>query len=328
MPWVTSMFRRVTLLAHPTYRTPASSLAAASWRAYGPSDRILKSATLAAPVSGDQLPPLALLIDGDQVPADSVAGLLERLGKQWTVDERICVRNWRSTKDQQAWRDVASEHGIRLFQRDPARVGKNATDIELAVITIDLLHAGRRAFCLVSGDTDFVPVIERLKRASAHIEVVQPVDLRLPDGSRRGARGRRPQRTVVASAAPDASPSPPKPSSRPAPAKPSSRAAPAQKPAPVTPSRAATAAPTEAQLRFAKHVRRGIDQLKKDGHHERGWVSVNRLGSALGALNIRREDHGFAKSRTLNQILEDLGFRVEQTETGAYQVSIPASARS
>lgn len=253
-----------------------------------------------------------MLIDGDQVPADGIAGLLDRLSRTWTVDERVCVRNWRSTKDMQAWRDVAAEHGIRLIQRDPARVGKNASDIELAVIAVDLLHGGRRAFCLVSGDTDFTPVIERMKRASAHIEVVQPSEL-----SSGGSRGRRVARQ----------PRPPRGAARAQPAQsPASSRTRTQRPPRKQPAQS-DGGPNQKQQTFAKHIRRVIDQLKKDGHHERGWVSVNRVGSALGAAGIRREDHDFAKSRSLNQILEDLGFKVEQTETGAYQVSIPASAR-
>ena len=62
-------------------------------------------------------PPLALLIDGDQVPAETIGPLLDRLEKQWTVDERVCVRNWRSTKDQQGWRAVDKPHGAH--DREP-----------------------------------------------------------------------------------------------------------------------------------------------------------------------------------------------------------------
>lgn len=240
---------------------------------------------------------LALLIDGDQVPADGIEALLERLGRDWRVDERICVRNWRSTKDLKAWQEIADEHGIRLIQNDPVRTGKNASDIELAIIMMDLLHAGRDAFCLVSGDTDFTPVVKRIKRAAAHIEVVQPKEL-----------GR-------------AAPSKPRSARTPPPSKAAARPQ-ATKTRERRPTPSVDTATTQ-QKSFAKHVRRAIDQMKKAGNHERGWVSVNRMGSILAQAGHRREAFGFAKSRPLRQILEDLGFEVMQIETGAYRTRIP-----
>lgn len=253
-------------------------------------------------------PPLALLIDGDQVPAETIGPLLDRLEKQWTVDERVCVRNWRSTKDQQGWRAVAHELGIRLVQRDPVTTGKNAADIELAVITVDLLHDRPDvAFCLVTGDTDFTPVIERIRRAGRPVEVVGPKTLK----SRRPVRPAKKAAAKATKAAeePAAAKTPRRRRAR-KPARPAASEAPAKEP------------PTQQQNRFARLVRKGIDELMKEGTHERGWVSVNRLGSILARDGHKREDHGFAKSRPMRQVLGDLGFEVMQIETGAYRVRL------
>ncbi|MEA3190972.1 MAG: hypothetical protein QOD77_1554 [Thermoplasmata archaeon] len=40
---------------------------------------------------------------------------------------------------------------------------------------MDLLHgAGYRAFCIVSGDSDFQPLASRLRRQGGHVELIDP----------------------------------------------------------------------------------------------------------------------------------------------------------
>lgn len=42
----------------------------------------------------------------------------------------------------------------------------------------------------------------------------------------------------------------------------------------------------------------------------------------LSEAGHKREEYGFAKSRQLRAVLEDLGFKVQQVETGAYRVTM------
>ncbi len=241
---------------------------------------------------------VALLIDGDQVPcADVDAAMRQAKG---TLTERICVRNWRSTKDQKEWRAFAAEHSIRLIQRDPVATGKNAADIELAILAMDLHHGlGYRKFMLITGDMDFTPLVERLRRAACEVEWVMP-----------GKGG---------------------------------KAARAQPKAPSKTQRAASKSPKQAKKAvkrsqavkgegnakvapdidgFQRAVRKAITEMRKEGNHERGWVSVNRLGGKLTQQGTRKDDFGFPKRRSLREALEDAGFRVEQTETGAYRANL------
>ncbi len=244
------------------------------------------------PVVRPVKPPLALLIDADQVGPDGIPKLLTKLRRKHTVDERICVRNWRSTKDQVQWRDAAKEHGFRLIQRDPVATGKNAADIELAIIAMDLFHAGKhRAFCIVTGDMDFRPLVERLERADCLVIWESPEAMTLGQPDRRAKARKAPSKTAKAAS---------KPSKGTRPAK----SAPANEP---------------NMAAFAKAVRRVIGELQKEGKHERGWVSVNRIGNRLNVRGPWKEDFGFPKRRPLYESLEEAGFRVEQLETGQYQ---------
>jgi len=46
----------------------------------------------------------------------------------------------------------------------PANAGRNATDIALVIGAMDLLYRGVRHFCLVAGDSDYVPLVLRLRQ--------------------------------------------------------------------------------------------------------------------------------------------------------------------
>ncbi len=243
-------------------------------------------------------PPLALLIDADQVGPEGVPKLLTELRRKWTVDERVCVRNWRSTKDQADWRDAAEQHGLRLIQRDPVATGKNAADIELAIVTMDLFHAGKhKAFCIVTGDMDFRPLVERLTRADC--EVIWKGPEALTTG--KPSQGRK--RTTKASRAST-------------PAKAPAKKAPAKAPS----KQASKAEPNMAS--FSKAVRRVISELHREGKHEKGWVSVNRIGNRLNVRGPWKEDFGFPKRRPLYEALEAAGFKTEQLETGQYHARL------
>ncbi len=268
-------------------------------------------------------PEIALLVDGDQMPTEGLPGLLQDLDKKWTVSERIVVRNWRSTRDQQEWRAFSDAHGFRCIQRDPVATGKNAADIELAIITVDLLRDGARAFCLVTGDMDFTPVVQRIRRSGAHIDWVRPNELA---GYHKPTRGRRSgTRTARAPAAPKAKPARATPAKAPAKAPRKAAAKPPAKAAAKAVSKPAGGRAPAKQADtagYAKAVRRTISALRKAGNHEHGWVSVNRIGSILAEESIHKEDFGFAKRRALYEVLEACGFKTEQLETGAYRVTL------
>lgn len=50
--------------------------------------------------------------------------------------------------------------------------GPNATDIALVIGAMDLLSAGFRHFCLVTGDSDYVPLVHRLRQDGATVLVI------------------------------------------------------------------------------------------------------------------------------------------------------------
>ena len=114
----------------------------------------------------------ALLVDGDNVPPEILGPMLARLERDGPVTERRIFRNWRSSRNAAAWDEASKRYAFERVDRYRTSVGKNASDIALVVTAMDLLHGGTRSFCIASGDTDFAPLVERLRRAGARVVLI------------------------------------------------------------------------------------------------------------------------------------------------------------
>ncbi len=254
-------------------------------------------------------PELSLLVDGDQVPPAAVADHLKRLEADWRVTSRVCVRNWRSTKDVAAWKVAAQEMALQCLQRDPVATGKNAADVELAVIAMDQFHGlGYRAFCVISADTDFTPLVDRLRRAACHVDWVKdagkgaPRSAKASDVGRRRSAAKAPAKAPATAAKPVKTPAAPK-------------AEVAAKKAKATPE----PIPDDDA---AKQVRRAITALREAGKHDKGAVTVQQVGQWLKDQDIDRKRLG-SRSNPLWKNLRRLpGIRVEEREDGRYWVTI------
>lgn len=104
---------------------------------------------------------VALLIDMENVGLDPIKGLLDDLSDVGRVTVKRAYADWSKS----AKRDQLLELGIEPIQVFQAgNSGKNASDIRLAVDAIDLLHQSPiDVFVIVSADSDFVPVVNRLR---------------------------------------------------------------------------------------------------------------------------------------------------------------------
>ncbi|MGB0651961.1 MAG: NYN domain-containing protein [Thermoplasmatota archaeon] len=239
-------------------------------------------------------PELALLIDGDQPRPQDLATLVDDLVEHWTVSARLCIRNWRSSKDQATWNETAAALDLECIQHDPGTRGKNATDIELAIRAMDLLHVGYRAFAIVTGDTDFHPLFRRLRRAGCHVEIVEPKGL-MRDTKKPASSGRRAKKPAKATAT--------------------------KKDAASSPKKAAKPEPETGP--FGKAVRRAINKVIESGDHDKGWITMRALGQQLSEAGERPQKFGYGKSVVLRRALEELpGIDVEKVGQGKFRARV------
>lgn len=107
-----------------------------------------------------------LLIDADNTPCSKLDAILTEFA---SIPVKRAYGNW-SKPCLKNWERVLQRHGIRAVQQFDCAVGKNATDIALAVDAMDLLHSGRYdTFLLAASDSDYAPLALRLRESGAEI---------------------------------------------------------------------------------------------------------------------------------------------------------------
>jgi hypothetical protein len=281
--------------------------------------------------------PTALLVDGDNVPADLLGPLLDFLQRDGPVTERRIFRNWRSTKDSQAWDAAAKRHAFERIDRYKTTEGKNASDIAVAVAAMDLFHAGVRGFCIASGDTDFAPLVERLRRGGSTVVLVghkadggllaelgdRYLDWRslMPKGHARAAapppRGRPEPKPRAPSARRGAAQPPPHPPARLRP-KVASRIPPPAQRHPLPASASARAAPDRSAALRTLLVD-SYEVARTDGEVDaQGWVAVDRLGQIARGVDpgFTPAKYGMGARTSLTRIFERMGGLFEVQAVG------------
>src|SRR5216110_2643986 len=101
-----------------------------------------------------------------------VAAVLDALKERGEIVTKFAYANW--GRQESATRAL-SEHAVQMVQRDPSPRGdKNGADINLALDALEMAftHDHINAFAIVSGDSDFIALVNKLKQYNKVIFVV------------------------------------------------------------------------------------------------------------------------------------------------------------
>jgi len=112
---------------------------------------------------------LAVLIDGDNIPAAYVKEMMEEITKYGNPTIKRIYGDW--TKPHLSkWKNVLLENAITPIQQYSYTTGKNATDSAMIIDAMDILYSGKvNGFCLVSSDSDFTKLATRLREAGMQV---------------------------------------------------------------------------------------------------------------------------------------------------------------
>lgn len=116
---------------------------------------------------------LAVLIDGENIAATMAVHVLAEAGKHGSVALRRVYGDW-SAPSMHPWQLVVSHYGMRAVHQHLPH--KNAADLALAVDAVDLFHQEIRRFCLVSGDSDYTPLVRWLTEHGCWVLVIGQPD--------------------------------------------------------------------------------------------------------------------------------------------------------
>ena len=124
---------------------------------------------------------LAVFIDFDNIEIGvkstlhrefDVAAVLDALKERGEIVTCVAYANW--GRQESATRAM-TEHAVQMVQRDPSPRGdKNGADINLALDALEMAftHDHINAFAIVSGDSDFIALLNKLKQYDKRVFVV------------------------------------------------------------------------------------------------------------------------------------------------------------
>ena len=101
-----------------------------------------------------------------------VSVVLEALKERGEIITKIAYANWGRMEN--STRQL-SEYAVQMVQRDPSPRGdKNGADINLALDALEMAftHDHINAFTIVSGDSDFIALVNKLKQYDKTVFVV------------------------------------------------------------------------------------------------------------------------------------------------------------
>ena len=153
---------------------------------------------------------VAVLIDYENVGLDYSQSLLDQVSDAGRIIIKRAYADWSA---QRSKRDQLFELGIEAMHHfRSTKSGKNSSDISLAIDAVDLLHNSPvDTFVIVSSDSDFVPLVSKLRAAgksvigagrrdAASLTLVKSCDRYIyledaeaPSKRTRGTRSRRPK---------------------------------------------------------------------------------------------------------------------------------------
>lgn len=106
---------------------------------------------------------IALLIDADNSPSDKIEEILDELAKYGVINIRRAFGNWKSPH-LKGWESVLHDYAIQPMQQFAYTKGKDATDMAMIIDAMDLLYTKNLdGFCIVSSDSDFTPLVMRIR---------------------------------------------------------------------------------------------------------------------------------------------------------------------
>ncbi|WP_368562900.1 NYN domain-containing protein [Pseudoxanthomonas sp. UTMC 1351] len=237
----------------------------------------MKSRPSGKPESDDEQRRLAVLIDADNAPPTAIEGLLAEVAKYGVASVKRIYGDFTSTRMTQ-WKQALLKHSISPVQQFAYTSGKNATDSSLIIDAMDLLYTNRfDGFCLVSSDSDFTRLAQRLREEG--LTVYGFGERKTPDAFVQACdkfiytEVLRAQTPVVVPAKPvKSAPEPAKPKAKAKKSTPVAAAEPTAVPAPE-PAGKSEALPLDL-------IRQAIEEASDD----QGWAFLGTMGSYLNKI--------------------------------------------
>ena len=111
----------------------------------------------------------AVLIDADNVSPKYIKYILDEVSDVGLATYKRIYGDW-TDNEKRGWKNVLLDWSVNPIQQYSYTTGKNATDSAMIIDAMDILYSGNvDGFCLVSSDSDFTKLAQRLREAGMFV---------------------------------------------------------------------------------------------------------------------------------------------------------------
>ena len=111
----------------------------------------------------------AVLIDADNVSPKYIKYILDEVSDVGIATYKRIYGDW-TDNEKRSWKNVLLDWSVNPIQQYSYTAGKNATDSAMIIDAMDILYSGNvDGFCLVSSDSDFTKLAQRLREAGMFV---------------------------------------------------------------------------------------------------------------------------------------------------------------
>ena len=111
----------------------------------------------------------AVLIDAENVPYNSIKGIMEEIAKIGIPTIKRIYADW-TKPTVSGWKNVLLENAITPIQQYSYTSGKNSSDSAMIIDAMDILYTEKvEGFCIISSDSDFTRLVIRLREAGMKV---------------------------------------------------------------------------------------------------------------------------------------------------------------
>ena len=112
---------------------------------------------------------LAVLIDADNASRTAMKDVMAEVAVYGTPTIKRIYGDWTSP-NMSTWKSILLECALTPIQQYGYTTGKNSTDSAMIIDAMDILYSGNvDGFCLVSSDSDFTKLAQRLREAGMFV---------------------------------------------------------------------------------------------------------------------------------------------------------------
>ncbi len=111
----------------------------------------------------------AVLIDADNVSPKYIRYILDEVSDQGVATYKRIYGDWTDVS-KRSWKEQLLQYSINPIQQYSNTNGKNSTDSAMIIDAMDILYSNHvEGFCLVSSDSDFTKLAQRLRESGMYV---------------------------------------------------------------------------------------------------------------------------------------------------------------